>query len=250
MAANRSEEDLYKNRKPDLPVLADPGRFLRLLAQASGRPGRDTLRRRDGERERSIDETALQETDHVNPLALCHAIERVLPDDSVLVVDGGDFVATASYIVQPRGPLSWLDPGPFGTLGVGAGFALGAKLVRPESEVWILYGDGSAGYSLAELDTFVRHGLPVIAVVGNDASWQQIARDQEAILGDLVGTQLAPSAYHAVAKGWGARGFLLDDPDDVETTLAAARQAAAEGHPVLINARIGITDFRKGSISI
>jgi acetolactate synthase-1/2/3 large subunit len=255
VSVNRSEQDLYQNRRPEQAVLADPGRFLRLLSQAV--PGgerwarwRSVLRERDRDRERSIAETATAETEHVNPLALCQAIEELLPEDSVLVVDGGDFVATASYVVQPRGPLSWLDPGPFGTLGVGAGFALGAKLVRPEAEVWILYGDGSAGYSLAELDTFVRHGLPVIAVVGNDASWQQIARDQETLLGDLVGTELAPSAYHAVAEGWGARGFLLDDPAEIETTLAAARQAAAEGRPALINARIGVTDFRKGSISI
>ncbi|MDX1630884.1 MAG: thiamine pyrophosphate-binding protein [Thermoanaerobaculia bacterium] len=255
VSANRSDEDLYKNRRPDLAVLADPGRFLRLLAQAI--PGRDRwedwrkiLRGRDREREDSMEETAGEETDHVNPLRLCQQIESRLPEDSILVVDGGDFVATASYIVQPRRPLSWLDPGPFGTLGVGAGFALGAKLVRPEAEVWLLYGDGSAGYSLAELDTFRRHGLPVIAVIGNDASWQQIARDQGEILGDLVGTELAPTDYHRVAEGYGGRGFLVDRPEAVASTLQAAREAAGDGDPVLVNARIGTTDFRKGSISI
>ena len=105
-------------------------------------------------------------------------MDEALAEDSILVADGGDFVATASYIVSPRGPLSWLDPGVFGTLGVGAGFALGAKLVRPESEVWIIYGDGSVGYSLPEFDTFARHELPVIAVVGNYACWTHIARQQ------------------------------------------------------------------------
>jgi hypothetical protein len=86
-------------------------------------------------------------------------LTRVLADDSVIVADGGDFVSAASYVLRPRRPLSWLDPGPFGTLGAGAGFALGAKLVRPSADVWIVYGDGSVGYSLAEADTFARHGV-------------------------------------------------------------------------------------------
>ncbi len=87
-------------------------------------------------------------------------------------------MGTASYTIQPRGALQWLDPGVFGTLGVGAGFALGARLARPTAEVWIVFGDGACGWSLSEFDTFVRLKLPVIAVVGNDACWSQMFRDQ------------------------------------------------------------------------
>jgi len=130
----------------------------------------------------------------------------------VIVADGGDFVGTASYVLRPRRPLSWLDPGPFGTLGVGAGFALAAKLVRPSAEVWILYGDGSVGFSLAEADTFARHGLGIAAVIGNDASWTQIAREQVEILKDDVGTVLGATDYERAAEGLGARGLRLDDP--------------------------------------
>ena len=133
-------------------------------------------------------------------------------------------------------PLTWLDPGPFGTLGVGAGFALGAALSRPDAEVWIIFGDGACGYSLAEFDTFVRHGVPVIAVVGNDAGWTQIAREQVKVLGDDVGTVLARSAYHEVAAGFGAEGILVKTNADVPDALARARAAAKEGKPVLINA--------------
>jgi acetolactate synthase-1/2/3 large subunit len=143
-----------------------------------------------------------------------------------------------------------LDPGVFGTLGVGAGFAAGAKLCRPEGEVWLLYGDGSAGYSLVEFDTFVRHGLPVIAVVGNDAGWTQIARDQVVYLEDDVATVLAPTDYHTVAEGFGARGFKVERSEDIPAVLAAARETAAAGRPVLINLIIGKTDFRKGAISM
>jgi acetolactate synthase-1/2/3 large subunit len=186
----------------------------------------------------------------LNPLWLCREIDGALDGDSVIVADGGDFVSTASYITRPRRPLSWLDPGAFGTLGVGAGFALGAKLVRPSAEVWILYGDGSFGYSLAEADTFVRHQLPVIAVVGNDAAWTQIAREQVEILKDDVGTVLAPTDYHRVAEGFGARGLALSDAAGVPAALRAAKAAARAGQPVFVNAIIGKTDFRKGSISM
>jgi len=133
---------------------------------------------------------------------------------------------------------------------VGAGFALGAQLVEPGKEIWVLFGDGSAGYSLSEFDSFVRHGLPVIAVVGNDGSWAQIARDQVAYLGDDVATTLRRADYHKVAEGFGAEGLLVREPGEVPGALARARELAAEGKPVLINVWIGATDFRKGSISM
>jgi acetolactate synthase-like protein len=255
VAINRSRADLFLNRRPTVPVPGDPGRALRSIAAGLGAHvswsgWAATLRDRDEAREAAIDRTAAERTAHLNPVALCRAIDAALPDDSLLVGDGGDFIATAAYTVSPRGPLSWLDPGPFGTLGVGAGFALGAKLVRPETEVWALFGDGAFGYSLAELDTFARHGIPVIAVVGNDASWAQIARDQVAILGDDVATALAPTAYHGAAEGLGAAGLLLDDPELAGETLARARELARGGRPVLVNARLGRSEFRKGSISM
>jgi len=258
LGVNRSAEDLELNRRPDFGVVADPGLFLRRLAEETGPAGErwngwiGELRERDVARDEEISSQADQPTGDglLNPLALCREIDRVMDDDSVLVVDGGDFVATASYIVRPRGPLRWLDPGAFGTLGVGGGFALGAKLVRPTAEIWLLWGDGSAAYSLAELDTYARHGVPVIAVVGNDAGWTQIAREQVDILGDDVGTVLARTEYHKVAEGYGGLGLLLDDPEDTPRVLAEAREAARAGRPVMINAHLGSTDFRKGSISM
>ena len=99
-------------------------------------------------------------------------------------------MATAAYVLRPRSAGSWLDPGAFGTLGVGGGFALGAKLVRPESEVWLIYGDGACGYSIQEIDTFARHRVPIISIVGNDAGWTQIARDQIVFFGSTVACDL------------------------------------------------------------
>ncbi len=255
VAANRSPADLRLNRRPDVGILGDPGLFLRRLAGlapgAESWPGwKAQLRARDKARNDEIARQAREPARGVHPLHLCAEIESALGPDAVLVGDGGDFVATASYVVQPRGPLSWLDPGAFGTLGVGAGFALGAKLCRPEAEVWALFGDGALGYSLAEFDTFVRHGIPVIAVVGNDGGWNQIAREQVEILKDDVGTVLGQADYHRVAEGFGAAGLALDDPELAGETLQQARQTAAGGQAVLVNARLGRTDFRKGSISM
>lgn len=170
--------------------------------------------------------------------------------DSAIIVDGGDFVATASYIVRPRGPLAWLDPGVFGTLGVGGGFAIGAQVVHPQREVWLLWGDGSSAYTLAELDTCVRHGLSPICIIGNDASWAQIARDQVDILGTPLGTVLRRTDYHKVAEGYGAVGLVLTDPAKIDETLAEAKAIAKSGKPVCINVHLRQSEFRKGSMSI
>jgi acetolactate synthase-1/2/3 large subunit len=177
-------------------------------------------------------------------------LEHAIGDDAVMVADGGDFVATASYILRPRGPLAWLDPGAFGTLGVGAGFALGAGLVRPASEIWLIWGDGASGYGLVEFDTFVRHGIPVIAVVGNDAAWTQIAREQVKLLHDDVATGLSRSDYHRVAEGLGAAGLVAQRASDVPGVLQQAREIARAGRPVLVNVWLDRTEFREGSISM
>jgi acetolactate synthase-1/2/3 large subunit len=257
VSANRSKVDLKRNRKPDVGILADAGLFLRALADTVVAGTRErwrdwhvVLESRDAEREAEIDATAGRDSKFVNPVSLCRRIDAELPDESIIVADGGDFVGTASYIVKPRGPLSWLDPGVFGTLGCGAGFALGASLCRPGSEVWMLFGDGSVGYSLAEFDTFARHGIPVIAVVGNDAGWTQIAREQVKILRDDIGTVLKRSNYHEVADALGGHGILLQTSDQVVPGLREARGAASGGRPVLVNAWLDKTDFREGSLSM
>jgi acetolactate synthase-like protein len=252
---NLSNADLTLNRRPDLGLLADPHHTLVAMARRIKARPRDAwlgqLRERDEAREREIDAMAAEaQNGGLNPLAFCRALDGKLSDDSILVGDGGDFVATAAYTVSPRRPLSWLDPGVFGTLGVGAGFALGAKLVRPDADVWLLWGDGAAGFSLMETDTFVRHGIPVISVIGNDAGWTQILRDQEPILKDDVACRLAYTDYHVIAEGCGAKGWRVADPAAVGQVLDEALSTSRSGMPVLVNAILGKTEFRKGSISI
>ncbi|MDP2008477.1 MAG: thiamine pyrophosphate-binding protein [Rubrivivax sp.] len=257
IAANRSARDARLNRKPDIAAIGDAGAFIQALArQAPGQPPspwtdwQATLRSRDGAREAEIDQQAAARGEHVNPIALFRALEREAGDQALFVADGGDVVATASYVLHPRGPLTWLDPGAFGTLGVGAGFALGAATTRPDREVWIVFGDGACGWSLVEFDTFVRHGIPVIAIVGNDAGWTQIAREQVKMLKDDVGTVLARTDYHAVAAGFGAEGLLVKQMDEVVPALRRARELARQGRPVLVNVWLDKTEFREGSLSM
>ena len=258
VTVNLAVEALTQNRRPTLGVHAHPGRFITQLAATLGGSGTseqwapwfEELRGREDARNAEIVEQGEAKVDGINPIKLFLHLEELMADDSVLVVDGGDFVATAAYIVRPRRPLSWLDPGVFGTLGVGGGFAVASCAVRPDAEVWLIYGDGSSGYSLSEIDTCVRKGLAPIALIGTDGSWQQIARDQVEILGDACGTELLKTAYHTVAEGYGGVGLLLDDPEKIEETLREAQAIAKQGKPVVINVMIGNTDFRKGSISM
>ena len=120
----------------------------------------------------------------------------------------------------------------------------------PTDEVWLIWGDGASGYGLVEFDTFVRHGVPVIAVVGNDASWAQIAREQVKMLNDDVGTVLARSDYHAVIEGFGGAGIEVKTLAEVPAALQRAREIARGGRPVLVNVWLDRTDFREGSISM
>ncbi|XP_076030219.1 2-hydroxyacyl-CoA lyase 2-like [Oratosquilla oratoria] len=261
IAVNRSKEQLYKNSdmfwKPTIAVEGDAGTFMRdLSANLTGYSCQEdwisSLKERDIAKEETNKKMSEEIPEaHLNPLKVFMDLEQELPDNAVLVADGGDFVATAAYILRPRGPLTWLDPGAFGTLGVGGGFALGAKLCRPDSEVWIIYGDGSCGYSLMEFDTYTRHKTPVIALVGNDAGWTQIAREQVPMFNSAVACNLAHCDYHKVVEGLGAAGLLLGRGDDITSVLKEAQNIHRdEKKSVLVNALIGKTDFRKGSISV
>ncbi|XP_062860605.1 2-hydroxyacyl-CoA lyase 2 [Trichomycterus rosablanca] len=262
IAVNRDKTQLLKNSdmfwKPTVAVQGDVGSFLfRLSKGLVGHKCPETwinsLKEADKIKEKNIRGKASEVMKkHLNPLSVLHHVDELLPEESIIVADGGDFVGSAAYIMRPRGPLCWLDPGAFGTLGVGGGFALGAKLCRPDSEVWIIYGDGSLGYSLLEFDTFNRHKIPVIALVGNDACWSQISREQVPILGSNVACGLAFTDYHVAANGLGGKGYLIGNKEEsvLEDIVKEAQEECREGTAVLLNVLIGKTNFRDGSISV
>ena len=254
IAVNKSKEDLNKNRKPDIGIHPDPSRIMHEIGKIINPPScKEWIKELTGleeKRETEILQFSKNESDFVNPVHLCKTIDKFIDEESILVADGGDFVGTASYTIRPRSALGWLDPGPFGTLGVGGGFAIGAKSSFPKKEVWVFYGDGASAYSLAEFDTLCRHKLPVIAIIGNDASWQQIAREQKQMLGSNIGTELAFNAYEKVVEGYGGKGYYVENHDTLDETLKRAKEDAKLGYPVLVNIKISKSDFRKGSISV
>lgn len=252
---NRSREELRKNIKPHRAVHSDPAAFLTALAAENPAfpdwsAWKKTLQEREEARETEIRQTAAEPVDGINPIGLFLAMEERIPDRSILIADGGDFAATSAYTLRPRRPLSWLDPGVFGTLGVGGGFALGAALHYPDDYIWIIYGDGSAAYSLMEFDSFRKYGMKVCGIIGNNGSWEQIARDQVPILGSATATSLPRSDYHKVAEAFGGAGERVESLAGFEQSLDRAMESMDRGIPYVINAVIGSTEFRKGSISM
>jgi len=254
ISINLSRKDLYKNRKPQRAIIGSSSEFLISLSKKySGNRWKSwhkTLLNRDQQRIETILTESRKKTEFINPLKICTAINEHTKEGDIIIADGGDFVATASYIIRPCSLGGWLDPGVFGTLGVGAGFILGSYLSNPDSIIWAIYGDGAFGYSLMEFDTFVRHKIPVIAVIGNDAGWTQITRDQVEILKDPIGTSLTYTKYHEAIIALGGVGLSIENENDITPVLLQARKYAEEGNAVAINVKIGKTDFRKGSISI
>lgn len=270
ISVNRSMETAKLNAgifwQPTATIQADVGKFVQDLVGIL-KPHDDDklvdvdkewlkqLKERDDQKDSSIEKMSLEPTDkYLNPLRLLRQLKETFAnDDTILVADGGDFVGSASYIMKPCGPLHWLDPGPFGTLGCGAGFALAAKLLNPEKKVVAIMGDGAFGYAIPELDTFVRHKIPVYWIIGNDACWTQIAREQLPMLGSSVGCNLDYTNYHEVAKGFGARGYKLDKDADLDEAkqLTKSREILVNANEnVVVNALIGKTKFRDGSISV
>jgi thiamine pyrophosphate-dependent acetolactate synthase large subunit-like protein len=253
---NCDKTDLRRNMPRSwMTEQTDPAHFLIELAHKAGElPAWTDWKARlagyQALREAEIEQMAAEPLDGINPVALCRTLERLLPNNSVLVADGGDFAATASYTLRPRKPLGWLDPGAFGTLGVGGGFALGAALHYPDDYIWIIYGDGSAAFSMMEFDGFARNKLKVCAIIGNNGSWEQIARDQAPMLGSRTATDLALSDYHRVAEAFGGAGERVESLGDFENAVRRAVASMDSGIPYAINAVIGKSEFRKGSISM
>jgi acetolactate synthase-1/2/3 large subunit len=160
-------------------------------------------------------------------------LNRVLADDAVIIGDGGDFVSFAGRLVEPARPGHWLDPGPFGCLGTGLGYAIAARLARPSSQIVLLLGDGAAGFSLMDVDTLVRHGLPVVMVCGNNGAWGLEKHPMRALYGYDVAADLQPGCrYDEVVRALGGAGELVTEPGQIGPAL---ERAFASGVPYLVN---------------
>ncbi len=171
--------------------------------------------------------------DPVHPGRIYGELLPRLADDAVVVGDGGDFVSFAGKLVEPARPGCWLDPGPYGCLGAGLGAAIGARLQRPSSQVVLLLGDGAAGMSLMDVDTLVRHDLPVVMVMGNNGAWALEKGPMQMLYGYDVAADLAPrTRYDQVVAALGGAGEMVTDPAQIGPALD---RAFASGVPYLVN---------------
>ena len=173
------------------------------------------------------------EADPIHPARIYGELLPRLAEDAVVIGDGGDFVSFAGKFVEPSRPGGWLDPGPYGCLGAGLGAAIGARLSRPSAQVVLMLGDGAAGMSLMDVDTLVRHNLPVVMVVGNNSAWALEKGPMQMLYGYDVAADLAPqTSYDGVVKALGGAGESVTDPAQIGPALD---RAFASGVPYLVN---------------
>ncbi|MEO3810893.1 acetolactate synthase [Sphaerisporangium sp. B11E5] len=171
--------------------------------------------------------------DPIHPMRVYGELNRLLAEDAVVIGDGGDFVSYAGKYIEPRRPGCWLDPGPYGCLGTGLGYAIAARLARPESQVVLLLGDGAAGFSLMDVDTLVRHKLPVVMVCGNNGMWGLEKHPMQMLYGYDVAAELQPQCrYDQVVTALGGAGELVTSPEEIGPAL---RRAFDSGVPYLVN---------------
>ncbi|MFB4312566.1 acetolactate synthase [Actinomadura sp. 21ATH] len=212
------------------------------LAEACAKAGADpasyadwTSGLRDAARAAAAGDAGLLESaaDPIHPLRVYGELARVLDDDAVVIGDGGDFVSYAGKYVEPKRPGGWLDPGPYGCLGTGPGYAAAARLARPDAQIALMLGDGAAGFSLMDVDTLVRHGLPVVMIVGNNGAWGLEKHPMRALYGYDVAADLQPECrYDEVVRALGGAGELVTRPDEIGPAL---RRAFDSGVPYMVN---------------
>lgn len=245
------EARLGWNRPVDHAAVANPGRFLVQLASLESifshdgeRSWTEELRTLESEKRAAAETEADASGALVVPQRFGKEVGEFFGADAIVAVDGGDIVATTAKWLQVSTPGHVLEPGPAGTLGTGPGFALAAQVVHPDRLVGIVFGDGGFGFSGFEYDTFVRHGLPIIGVLGNDGVWNNIKTFHRMFYPDrVVASDLGRRPYHDVVTALGGHGELVTRPGDLRPALD---RAFASRKPALVNVHIDET-FRASS---
>jgi acetolactate synthase-1/2/3 large subunit len=190
---------------------------------------------RAAETERRETERAEREDDRapLHPMRLYAELGTILDRDAIVIGDGGDFVSYAGRVIDSYQPGCWLDPGPFGCLGTGCGYALAAKLAHPDRQVVLMLGDGAFGFSGMEFDTLARHGVNVVGVMGNNGIWALEKHPMEFLYGYSVAADLRPGTrYDQMVEALGGHGELVERPADLRPAL---ERAFAAGKPALVN---------------
>jgi acetolactate synthase-1/2/3 large subunit len=191
------------------------------------------LRASENEKRAAEQEELTAERAPLHPMRLYYELQQVLDRGAVVIGDGGDFVSYAGRVIDSYEPGTWMDPGPYGCLGSGPGYAIAAKLARPDRQVCLLLGDGAFGFAGMEFDTMVRHGIPVVGVMGNNGIWALEKHPMEFLYGYSVAAELQPECrYDQVVEALGGHGEFVTKPDELKPAL---ERAFASGKPALVN---------------
>ena len=250
-----------KNRDVSLGLVGDPGAILKAVADAaSGRIDKRNERRAEWLEELRALEA--QKTDKLMPLfksdsspihpyRVAWELNEFLTEDTVYIGDGGDVVTISAQAVQPRAPGNWMDPGALGSLGVGTGFAMAAKLAHPHKEVLCYYGDGSFGMTAFDMETANRFGAPYIAVIGNNSAMNQIRYGQISKYGPErgdVGNLLGDVPFSKFGEMLGGYGEEVREPGEIAPALQRAREAvASSGRSAVINIWVDPNEYAPGT---
>ena len=233
--------EIGRNRAVEVGIIGDSRSVLAQLASAlpaARAPGPWLKQLREREQRKAAKQAAFERSEQtpVHHFRLAHELDQVAREagDSMFVADGGNWVAIAAKVIKLDRPGRWLDPGPLGCLGVGAPFAIAAKLLHPGRPVFVIQGDGSFGLNGFDYETALRFKLPMVCVVGNDAAWGQIRLPQVQMFGEekSPGTLLAPTRYDKVVEALGGHGELVTDPAQIRPALL---RAVASGTVACVN---------------
>ena len=251
-----------KNRDVDLGMPGHPGAILTSVVQAtSGRvdKGKRQLRQQWMEQLREAEASALEklmplftsDQSPIHPYRLAYEINEFLGDDTIYIGDGGDVVTISAQAVRPRAPGQWMDPGALGSLGVGTGFAMAAKLAHPNKEVMCLYGDGSFGMTAFDMETANRFGAPYLAVIGNNSAMNQIRYGQIAKYGENrgdVGNLLGDVEFSKFGQMLGGYGEEVREANQIGPAMLRAREAIAKtGKSAVVNVWIDPREYAPGT---
>ncbi len=250
-----------KNRDISLGLTGDPGAILKAVHDATtaaadnGAKGREAwleeLRAAETKATDRLMPMFLSDSSPIHPYRVAWEINEFLTEDTIYIGDGGDVVTISAQAVQPHTPGHWMDPGALGSLGVGTGFAMAAKLAHPEKEVLCYYGDGAFSMTAFDMETANRFGAPYIAVVGNNSSMNQIRYGQVAKYGEQrgnVGNKLGDVPYGTFAEMLGGYGEEVRDSGEIGPALRRAREAVRrDGKSAVINIWVDPNEYAPGT---
>jgi acetolactate synthase-1/2/3 large subunit len=250
-----------KNRDIALGLAGDPGAILAAVLQATtggknnGAKSRQSwlnvLREEEEEKTKKLMTMFQSNANPIHPYRLAWEINEFLTDDTIYIGDGGDIVTISAQAVQPRKPGNWMDPGALGSLGVGTGFAMAAGLAHPKKEVVCLYGDGSFGMTVFDMETANRFGAPYIAIVGNNSHMNQIRYGQITKYGEErgnIGNKLGDVPFGTFAEMLGGFGAEVREPNDIQPTLQQARESVkSSGKSAVINVWVDPNEYAPGT---